>query len=47
MLNRTESRVETAGRPIIFDDDLTGETILPHEVLPMVCKYVYDIEIAR
>ena len=45
-LNRTESRVEMAGTPVFFDDDLSGEVILPHEVLPMGSMYVYDIEIA-
>ena len=46
-LNRIELRVEMGGRPIIFDDDLSGEIIAPHEVLTMACNYVYDIETAR
>ncbi len=46
-MNRTESRVEMAGRPIICDYDLTGEVLLLHDVLTMGCRYVYDIEIAR
>ena len=47
MLNLTESRKVMAGRAIIFDDDLTAEILLPHEIRTMGCRYVYDIEITR